>query len=59
MMIMNNDSYAKLSPKAKAVIDANSGDFYTNWFNKVIDDTEHDNQRCCRTHAQSANMRSN
>ena len=43
MMIMNNDSYAKLSPKAKAVIDANSGDFYTNWFNKVIDDTERDN----------------
>jgi TRAP-type C4-dicarboxylate transport system substrate-binding protein len=43
VMIMNNDSYAKLSPKAKAVIDANSGDFYTNWFDKVIDDTEHDN----------------
>ena len=43
IMIMNNASYAKLSGKAKAVIDANSGDFYTNWFNKVIDDTERDN----------------
>ena len=40
-MIMNKNTYAKLSGKAKAVIDANSGTFYTNWFNKVIDDTEH------------------
>jgi TRAP-type C4-dicarboxylate transport system substrate-binding protein len=43
IMIMNNQSYAKLSGKAKAAIDDNIGAFYTNWFNKVIDDTEHDN----------------
>ena len=43
IMIMNNKAYASLSGKAKAVIDANSGLFYTNWFNKVIDDTERDN----------------
>lgn len=43
VMIMNNQSYAKLSGKAKAVLDANIGTFYTNWFNKVIDDTERDN----------------
>jgi TRAP-type transport system periplasmic protein len=43
IMIMNNQSYAKLSGKAKAAIDANIGTFYTNWFNKVIDDTERDN----------------
>ena len=43
VMIMNNDTYAKLSGKAKAVIDANIGTVYTNWFNKVIDDTEHTN----------------
>jgi TRAP-type C4-dicarboxylate transport system substrate-binding protein len=43
VMIMNNNSYAKLPAQAKAVIDANSGNFYTNWFNKVIDDTERDN----------------
>ena len=43
VMIMNNQSYAKLSGKAKAAIDANIATFYTNWFNKVIDDTEHDN----------------
>lgn len=43
VMIMNNQSYAKLSGKAKAVIDANTGTFFTNWFNKVIDDTERDN----------------
>jgi TRAP-type C4-dicarboxylate transport system substrate-binding protein len=42
IMIMNNKSYVNLSGKAKAVVDANSGTFYTNWFNKVIDDTERD-----------------
>jgi TRAP-type C4-dicarboxylate transport system substrate-binding protein len=40
VMIMNNNTYARLPPKAKQVIDANSGAMYTNWFNKVIDDTE-------------------
>ncbi|MGH7034970.1 MAG: TRAP transporter substrate-binding protein DctP [Stellaceae bacterium] len=43
VMIMNNKSYAKLSGKAKQVIDANIGTVYTNGFNKVIDDTEHRN----------------
>jgi TRAP-type transport system periplasmic protein len=43
IMIMNNQSYAKLSGKAKQAIDANIGTDYTNWFNKVIDDTERDN----------------
>lgn len=43
VMIMNNATYAKLSGKAKDVIDANIGTVYTNWFNKVIDDTEHRN----------------
>ncbi|HWE75134.1 MAG TPA: TRAP transporter substrate-binding protein DctP [Stellaceae bacterium] len=43
IMIMNNQSYAKLSGKAKQTIDANIETPYTNWFNKVIDDTEHDN----------------
>ena len=43
VMIMNNQTYAKLSGKAKAVIDANIGTVYTNWFNRVIDDTEHRN----------------
>ncbi len=43
IMIMNNNTYAKLSGKAKQVIDANIGTVYTNWFNKVIDDTEHRN----------------
>ena len=42
IMIMNNTSYANLTREAKAVIDANSATFYTNWFNKVIDDTERD-----------------
>jgi TRAP-type transport system periplasmic protein len=41
VMIMNKNTYAKLSGKAKEVIDANSSTFFTNWFNKVIDDTEH------------------
>ena len=43
VMIMNNQTYARLSGKAKKVIDANIGTGYTNWFNKVIDDTEHRN----------------
>jgi TRAP-type transport system periplasmic protein len=43
IMIMNNHSYAKLSGKAKQAIDANIATPYTNWFNKVIDDTERDN----------------
>jgi TRAP-type C4-dicarboxylate transport system substrate-binding protein len=43
VMIMNNATYAKLSGKAKQVIDANIGPVYTDWFNKVIDDTEHRN----------------
>ena len=43
VMIMNNNTYAKLSGKAKKAIDANIGTDYTNWFNKVIDDTEHRN----------------
>jgi TRAP-type C4-dicarboxylate transport system substrate-binding protein len=43
VMIMNNQSYAKLSGKAKQAIDANIEMPYTNWFNKVIDDTERDN----------------
>jgi TRAP-type transport system periplasmic protein len=43
VMIMNNNTYARLSGKAKAVIDANISTGYTNWFNKVIDDTEHRN----------------
>lgn len=43
VMIMNNESYARLAGKAKQVIDANIGIGYTNWFNQVIDDTEHRN----------------
>jgi TRAP-type transport system periplasmic protein len=43
IMIMNNKTYARLSGKAKHAIDANIGTGYTNWFNKVIDDTEHEN----------------
>lgn len=43
VMIMNNTTYAQLSGKAKQVIDANIGPDYTNWFNKVIDNTEHRN----------------
>ncbi|HEX4193361.1 MAG TPA: TRAP transporter substrate-binding protein [Stellaceae bacterium] len=43
IMIMNNQTYAKLSGKAKQTIDANIETPYTNWFNKVIDDTERDN----------------
>jgi TRAP-type transport system periplasmic protein len=43
IMIMNNKTYARLSGKAKRAIDDNIGTGYTNWFNKVIDDTEHEN----------------
>ena len=43
IMIMNNKTYARLSGKAKRAIDANIGTVYTNWYNKVIDDTEHEN----------------
>ena len=43
VMIMNNKTYANLSGKAKQVIDANIGGVYTEWFNKVIDNTEHRN----------------
>ena len=43
IMIMNNKTYAKLSGKAKQAIDSHSGTMYTNWFNKVIDDTEREN----------------
>jgi TRAP-type C4-dicarboxylate transport system substrate-binding protein len=42
-MIMNNNTYARLKGKAKQAIDANIGTGYTNWFNKVIDDTETQN----------------
>ncbi|MGH7088009.1 MAG: TRAP transporter substrate-binding protein [Stellaceae bacterium] len=42
IMIMNNRTYAKLGAKAKRAIDDNIGTGYTNLFNKVIDDTEHD-----------------
>ncbi len=43
IMIMNNKSYEKLTGKAKKAIDDHSGTMYTNWFNKVIDDTETQN----------------
>ncbi|HKT18614.1 MAG TPA: TRAP transporter substrate-binding protein [Stellaceae bacterium] len=43
VMIMNNKTYARLSGKAKQVIDENIGTGYTNLFNKVIDETEHRN----------------
>jgi len=43
IMIMNNATYARLSGTAKKAIDDNIGTVYTNWFNKVIDDTESDN----------------
>jgi TRAP-type C4-dicarboxylate transport system substrate-binding protein len=43
VMIMNNQTYAKLSGRAKQAIDANIGTVYTNWFDQVIDDTEHRN----------------
>ena len=40
IMIMNNNTYARLSGKAKKAIDDNIGTGYTNLYNKVIDDTE-------------------
>jgi TRAP-type transport system periplasmic protein len=43
VMIMNNATYAKLSGPAKKAVDDRIGTMYTNWFNKVIDDTEHEN----------------
>jgi TRAP-type C4-dicarboxylate transport system substrate-binding protein len=43
IMIMNSNTYAKLSGKAKTAIDRHIGTVYTNWFNKVIDDTEREN----------------
>lgn len=43
VMIMNKNTYAKLSGKAKQVIDANIGTGYTNWFNQVIDNTQNCN----------------
>jgi TRAP-type C4-dicarboxylate transport system substrate-binding protein len=43
IMIMNNNSYAKLSGKAKDTIDKHIGTGYTNWFNKVIDGDEAQN----------------
>ncbi len=43
IMIMNNNTYAKLSGQAKKAIDDHIGTGYTNWFNKVIDDTETQN----------------
>ena len=42
-MIMNKASYARLSGKAKKAVDDHIGTWYTNLFNKVIDDTERDN----------------
>ena len=44
MMIMNKDTYARLSGRAKEAIDRNVGTVYTNLFNKVIDDTERENR---------------
>ncbi|HXS39780.1 MAG TPA: TRAP transporter substrate-binding protein [Stellaceae bacterium] len=38
-IIMNNATYARLSPQAKHVIDVNSGTFFTTWFNKFVDGT--------------------
>jgi len=43
IMIMNNNTYARLSGNAKKAIDDNIGTGYTNWYNKVIDDTEQEN----------------
>ena len=39
VIIMNNATYAKLSPEAKRVIDADSGTFLTDWFGRVVDHT--------------------
>jgi TRAP-type transport system periplasmic protein len=43
MMIMNMQTYAKLTGDAKKAIDSHIGTMYTNWYNKVIDDTEREN----------------
>jgi TRAP-type transport system periplasmic protein len=43
IMIMNNNTYARLKGKARETIDKNIGTDYTNRFNKVIDDTEQQN----------------
>lgn len=39
VIIMNNATYARLSPAAKRVIDADSGTFLTDWFGRVVDRT--------------------
>jgi TRAP-type C4-dicarboxylate transport system substrate-binding protein len=39
---MNNGTYAKLSPAAKRVIDADSGTFLSEWFGRVVDRTTKD-----------------
>jgi TRAP-type C4-dicarboxylate transport system substrate-binding protein len=39
VIIMNNATYARLSPEAKRVIDADSGTFLTDWFGRVVDRT--------------------
>jgi TRAP-type C4-dicarboxylate transport system substrate-binding protein len=44
MMIMNKETYARLSGQAKRAIDSNIGTVYTNWFNRVIDETEQENR---------------
>lgn len=38
-IIMNNATYARLSPEAKRVIDADSGVFLTDWFGRVVNRT--------------------
>ncbi|HWE72768.1 MAG TPA: TRAP transporter substrate-binding protein DctP [Stellaceae bacterium] len=39
VIIMNNATYARLSPEAKRVIDADSGTFLTDWFGRVVNRT--------------------
>jgi TRAP-type C4-dicarboxylate transport system substrate-binding protein len=39
VIIMNNASYAKLSPEAKRVLDADTGVFLSDWFGRVVDHT--------------------
>jgi TRAP-type transport system periplasmic protein len=38
-IIMNNATYARLSPEAKRVIDADSGAFLSDWYGRVVDHT--------------------
>jgi TRAP-type transport system periplasmic protein len=38
-IVMNNATYAKLSPDAKRVIDADTGTFLTDWFGRLVDHT--------------------